>query len=198
MKCNRMFSRIVYVVIFVFLAVNSAYATNWTVTQLTNNNYADWDPQVYGSNVVWQGFDGNDDEIFLYDGNSTTQLTNNSYDDSWPVHIYGSNVVWQGYDGSDWEIFLAWISGDFNGDSNVDAFDFADWQANYPTASGATRAMGDADGDGDVDAYDFADWQANYPYSFPPEPVSTPEPATLTLLAAGLLLLLKKGRCSYV
>ena len=44
-------------------------------------------------------------------------------------------------------------------DGDVDAFDFADWQANYPMASGATHAMGDANGDGDVDAFDFADWQ---------------------------------------
>ena len=52
--------------------------------------------------VVWQGCDGtncddggNDFEIFLYDGETTTQLTDNSYDDVAP-QISGSNVVWRG------------------------------------------------------------------------------------------------------
>ena len=80
------------------------------------------------------------------------------------------------------------IIGDFNGDGDVDAFDFGVWQENYPTASGATRAMGDANGDGDVDAFDLSYWQVNYPY--PP----APEPATLGLLLVGGLALLRR-RC---
>lgn len=56
--------------------------------------------------VVWDGYDGSAYEIFLYDGTSTTQLTNNSYDDRQP-QIYGSSVVWDGIDGSDCEVFLA-------------------------------------------------------------------------------------------
>ena len=92
-----------------------------------------------------------------------------------------------------WPISAEDILGDFNEDGDVDAFDFADWQANYPTASGATRAMGDSNGDGDVDAFDFADWQANYPYPPPPEPA--PEPTTIVLLSlASLVLLCSKGR----
>lgn len=110
MKYNRVFSITMALVIFGFLVVNSAYAEDWNIIQLTDNSYTDTAPQVYGSNVVWQGRgpDGADWEIFLYDGNTTTQLTNNSSNEERP-QVYGSNVVWQSYDGNDSEIFLATI-----------------------------------------------------------------------------------------
>lgn len=108
MKSNRIFSTSLALMTFGFLAANSAYATTWTVTQLTNNPYTDHNAQIDGSNVVWYGSDGNDNEIFLYDGESimTTQLTDNNYDDRTP-QIDGPNVVWEGFDGNDYEIFLA-------------------------------------------------------------------------------------------
>ncbi|GAF86379.1 unnamed protein product, partial [marine sediment metagenome] len=86
-----------------------------STTRLSENNYAAGSPQVSGSNVVWQGYNGDDSEIFLYDGTSTTQLTDNSYDDR-AVQISGANVVWEatgipGVVGS--EIFL------FNGVSTI-------------------------------------------------------------------------------
>ncbi len=31
----------------------------------------DYDPHVSGSNVVWAGYDGNDYEIFFYNGSTT-------------------------------------------------------------------------------------------------------------------------------
>ncbi len=74
MKSNRVFSLILALVLFGFLAVNSAHAT-WTVTQLTNNSHYDGRTQIYGSNVVWEG----NGKIFLYDRTTTTQLTNKSY-----------------------------------------------------------------------------------------------------------------------
>ncbi len=55
------------------------------------------------------------------------------------------------------------VAGDFDLDGDVDGVDFGIWQANYPTASGASRFTGDADYDGDVDGVDFGIWQANYP-----------------------------------
>ena len=58
-----------------------------------------------GNGVVWLGRDGNDDEIFLYDGTSVTQLTDNSVSDKQP-QISGSNVVWAGGFGYNSEIFL--------------------------------------------------------------------------------------------
>jgi hypothetical protein len=45
-------------------------------------------------------------EIFLYDGTATIQLTNNSYNDGSPVINDNDYVVWSGRNGSDREIFL--------------------------------------------------------------------------------------------
>lgn len=57
--------------------------------------YGFGDPQISGSNVVWRSWDGNDYEIFLYDGSTgtTIQLTNNTEMDTVP-QISGSSVVW--------------------------------------------------------------------------------------------------------
>ena len=55
MRRKCIFSITLALVTFGFLAANSAHATDWTVTQLTNNSYDDEAPQVWGSNVVWYG-----------------------------------------------------------------------------------------------------------------------------------------------
>lgn len=49
--------------------------------------------------VVWKGHDGSDYEIYLYDGTSTTQLTDNGYDDSDPKINDDGWVVWIGCEG---------------------------------------------------------------------------------------------------
>ena len=67
----------------------------------------DCEPQISGSNVTWMVYDGNDYDVFLYDGSSVTQISDSSYDD-WYPQISGTNVVWLGYDGNgnDSEIFF--------------------------------------------------------------------------------------------
>ncbi len=61
----------------------------------------------------------------------------------------------------------------------------ADWQANFPIASGATLGEGDKDGDGDVDGNDFLLIQAGSSSSVS----AVPEPGTAVLLVlAGLAL----------
>ena len=65
------------------------------------------DPQINDNGeVVWWGYDGDDHEIFLYSGASTTQLTNNTSNDMQP-QINDSG--WVGRfedDGQDFEIIL--------------------------------------------------------------------------------------------
>lgn len=65
--------------------------------------------QVSGNFVAWSGFDGNDYEVFLYDGITTRQLTNNAQEDL-VFGLDGTKVVWQGKGGSDggsdYEIFF--------------------------------------------------------------------------------------------
>ena len=65
-------------------------------------------PDTVAGQVVWYGYDGDDDEIFLYDSatETTTRLTNNHYCDREP-QIDDGQVAWRMRDGHDWEIFLA-------------------------------------------------------------------------------------------
>jgi hypothetical protein len=79
------------------------------------------------------------------------------------------------------------VSGDFDGDGDVDGADFVVWQTHYPTASGGTTATGDANGDGTVDGADFAAWQTSFPTS-PSAVAPVPEPSALTLVALGGIL----------
>jgi hypothetical protein len=66
------------------------------VTQLTNNAVDDRDPEIFGSNVVWQSDTGTNAEIYLYNGTTgvTTQLSNNSVEDR-NAKISDGYVVWQ-------------------------------------------------------------------------------------------------------
>ena len=82
--------------------------TGPTTTQITNNSYDDNDTKINDNGwVTWVGFDGNDSEIFLYNGTTTAQITNNSYDDFGPQVNDSGWVTWYGSDGHDDEIFLA-------------------------------------------------------------------------------------------
>ncbi|MBN1507358.1 MAG: hypothetical protein JW955_10960 [Sedimentisphaerales bacterium] len=69
-------------------AVTPAQA-GWTITQLTNNSIANYHPAISGTNVVWEGWDGTDDDIY---SNFAGQLTDNSTPDEAP-DISGTNVV---------------------------------------------------------------------------------------------------------
>ena len=101
-----------------------------STTQLTDNNYHDYQPQIAGSNVIWYGDGGDNAEIFLYDGTSVTQLTDNNTGES-NAQVTDTSVVWRGDVGGDTEIFLATQTSDpsnasFNGmyDQNSLNIDF--------------------------------------------------------------------------
>ena len=106
-------------------------ATSYTVTQITNNNTDDYVPMIHGNYVVWIEYDGNDQEIFLYDiaTGITSQITNNDITDG-AGDIYGDKIVWTGweksYDGS-WgaEIYLYDISTGITTEITNDVYD--DW-----------------------------------------------------------------------
>ena len=110
-----------------------------------------------------------------------------------PIYAWGANshMVSGTMNNTDLFKIATAIPGDFDGDADVDGVDFGIWQANYPTASGATLATGDADYDGDVDGVDFGIWQANYPTNSAAATMTTiPEPDTLSLLVLGGLILM--------
>ncbi len=86
--------------------INSSGAMTWT----QSSNYSAWKVILFDGNeikelgpglesqindrgwVVWKSHDGNDYEIFLYDGNETIQLTDNDIDDESPqINMIGWN-----------------------------------------------------------------------------------------------------------
>ncbi|MGB5709556.1 MAG: carbohydrate-binding protein [Waterburya sp.] len=93
--------------------------TNLTnVNFLTHNNVGDYNPEIDNKNVVWTSYDGNDDEIYLYDHDnaSVTKLTDNDTYES-NAQISGNNVVWSANDGNDNEIYL------YNGSETIQLTD---------------------------------------------------------------------------
>ncbi|NIP22419.1 MAG: hypothetical protein GWN67_20170, partial [Phycisphaerae bacterium] len=99
-----------YTALGILLALNTICSSAialppYQIIKVTDNSYDDSNPRISGNNIVWKGSDGNDTEIFFWDGSSIIQLTHNSYDDYYP-QISGNNLVWEGYDGSDEEIFF--------------------------------------------------------------------------------------------
>ena len=74
------------------------------VLQLTLNDIDDIEPVISGSCVAWVGWDANDWEIFVYNGDTVTQITDNDYDDLNPK-LSPPFLFWEGFDGMDWEIF---------------------------------------------------------------------------------------------
>lgn len=71
--------------------------------QLTNDRYNNMQPTVYGDAVVWQGWVGNDWEIFLLIGEELTMLTDNTTHDIAP-NINGTHIVWQSFEGDAWRM----------------------------------------------------------------------------------------------
>lgn len=76
---------------------------------------------------------------------------------------------------------------DFNGDGSVDGQDFLAWQRGFGKP-GALAADGDADFDADVDAADLAAWKTQFGGTSAAAAVgAVPEPASLLLMAAGIV-----------
>jgi len=127
-------------------ATHAQVLVDWEITQLTNSGYSNGNPQLSDSHVVWEGHDGTDWEIFLYDGSIVSQLTNNSYRDKWPV-VSGSHVAWRGNDGTDYEIFY------YNG-STVTQLTNNNYQDDEPSISGSHVVWDGYDETGEIFLYD--------------------------------------------
>ena len=97
--------------------------------QLTSNAGDDVSPQIANGIVVWQGFDGQDFEIFRWDGSVVTQLTHDTLRDERPRVDDLGRIVWQKSDGFDSEIFYRAhganhrVTNNLNDDSNPEIFD---------------------------------------------------------------------------
>jgi len=85
-------------------------------------------------------------------------------------------------------------AGDANLDGIVDAADYVTVKRNLGRFVSATWTDGDFDFDGAVTWRDLAALEANFGAVFPTQPAQAPEPATLTLLAAGCLAIRRRNR----
>ena len=67
---------------------------SYTITQLTDNDYGDYYPQINSlGHIAWIATVGGEDiEIFFYDGTSITQLTDNTYTDAY-IYINANDMV---------------------------------------------------------------------------------------------------------
>ena len=87
--------------------MNVSVQAETEVIRLTNNGYMDILPAVNGNDVVWQGYQDGDWEIFLYDiaAAQTIQISNNDYDDI-AARTDGNHVVWLGMNDRGGNIFM--------------------------------------------------------------------------------------------
>jgi len=84
-----------------------SFAKDGESQQLTTNCYYDMGPQLYGNELVWYAWDGQDFEIMLYDFQTEviTQITDNIYDDVSPV-IWDGVIAWEAYPSVEADIFI--------------------------------------------------------------------------------------------
>lgn len=119
-------------------------------------------PSMSESNLVWSQSDGDDTEIFLFDGVTIHQITDNTYDDKNP-QISGSYITWQGLPEpniSRSSIFITSIPEpsplDFNHDLSVDVEDIDALVREI--ADGTHLDDFDLTGEGLVDDADLDQW----------------------------------------
>ena len=96
--------------------------------------------------------------------------------------------------GADFDFTLITVPGDADFNGRVDGADLALWRQHFDPLglNDNTWSMGDWNHDGLINGEDLALWQQHYNPNWNPE--SLPEPATLLLVASGLLGLTARAR----
>jgi T5SS/PEP-CTERM-associated repeat protein len=78
------------------------------------------------------------------------------------------------------------VSGDYDGDGDVDGRDFLEWQRAFGTIVNPFGSGADGNGDGMVDAADYTVWRDHYGTGVGSELATTvPEPSSLAMLLLG-------------
>ena len=80
-------------------------AEEFVTTRLQTEEVEQYAPQIDGTRVVWQRFQGEDFDIMTWTPESgTVDITSNRHNDLDP-QVSGDRVVWRGYDGNDYGIY---------------------------------------------------------------------------------------------
>ena len=93
---------------FFVICIASAASAGWDITQLTDTQYTNRFPKINDSgHMVWQTHYmesvPNDYEIFYYDGNTISRLTDDTVDDVGAEISNSGDIVWLRDDGNDFE-----------------------------------------------------------------------------------------------
>jgi autotransporter-associated beta strand protein len=115
--------------------------------------------------------------------------------DKWTMAIPASENIYQ-FDKTTGKLKVVggMVPGDTNTDGVVDAADYIAVKQNLGLGFGATLAQGNLDDDGDVDWDDLQIVMTNFGNGASTTPATTPEPATLGLLAIGAMAVLRRRR----
>ena len=70
-------------------------AKDVTVKKGGNGTYV----SLYDGQIAWQALNGDDGELFYYDGMNVSQVTDNDANDIFPS-LYNGTIAWSGYDGA--------------------------------------------------------------------------------------------------
>ena len=129
------------------------------------------------------GYTPNDGDVFDILDFDSFRLS--GFFDRVNLPVLSSGLVWDQtnlYLTGELMVSLSQLSGDFDGDGDIDGDDFLTWQNHFPTLDGTANSFsGDANGDRNVDGDDFLIWQNHFPFF--PSVFSIPEPSALVLLA---------------
>lgn len=72
-------------------------------TQITHDRYNNMQPTKYGDLTVWQGWVGNDWEIFLLNEDELIMVTDNTTHDIAPS-VNGTHIIWQSFETGVWQM----------------------------------------------------------------------------------------------
>lgn len=71
--------------------------------QLTFDNFNNAEPYIYGDAIVWQGWVGNDWDVFYMKNGEVKMLTDNTSNDVTP-RINGDHIIWKAFEGDRWNM----------------------------------------------------------------------------------------------
>ena len=77
----------------------------WNPQLVSGGTQQNGGPEISASTIAWHGKVGAHNQLFIYRGGSTLQLTDNLFEDTNP-QVVGDRVVWEHEDGNDEEIWL--------------------------------------------------------------------------------------------